>query len=66
MNVFKNIQIKLLAVVSALLLWLFVVGVENYVYVLPTEVGVKVANLSQNVSVATELSKVKVRYRSQN
>ncbi len=64
MNLLKNIHIKLLAVVSALLLWLFVVGVENYVYVFPTELPVKIINLGQNVSVANELAKVKVRYKA--
>jgi len=64
MNIFKNIQIKLLSVLSALLLWVFVVGVENFVYLLPTEQPVKVINLGQNVSVANELSKVKVRYKA--
>lgn len=64
MNLFKNIQIKILAIVSALLLWLFVVAVENYVYLYPTELPVKVINLGQNVSVANELSKVKVRYKA--
>lgn len=64
MNIFKNLQIKILAVVSALLLWLFVVGVENYVYLYPTDLTVKVMNLGQNVSVANELVKAKVRYKS--
>lgn len=66
MNLFKNIQIRILAILSAVLLWMFVVGVENYVYLLPNEVPVKVTNLSQNVSVAKELSKVKIRYRKQD
>lgn len=66
MNLLKNIQIRILAILSALLLWMFVVGVENYVYLLPNEVQVKVTNLSQNVSVAKELSKVKIRYRKQD
>ena len=66
MNLLKNIQIRILAVLSALLLWMFVVGVENYVFLLPSEVQVKVTNLSQNVSVAKELSKVKIRYRKQD
>ena len=66
MGILKNIQIKLLAVVSALLLWLFVVGVENYVYLMPTDLTVKVINLGPNVSIANELSKVKIRYKSQD
>ncbi len=66
MNLFKNIQIRILAILSALLLWMFVVGVENYVFLLPNEVQVKVTNLSQNVSVAKELNKVKIRYRKQD
>ncbi len=66
MNLFKNLQIKLLAIVSALLLWLFVVGVENYVHVLPDKIPVKVINLGQNVSVANEMPAVKVRYKNES
>jgi YbbR domain-containing protein len=64
MKIFKNYHIKLLSILSALLLWFFVVGVENYVYFFPNELPVRVLNLGQNVSVANELLPIKVRYRS--
>jgi len=64
MNLFKKIHLKILAVLCAVFLWLFVVGVENYVNLFPTELPVKVINLGQNVSVANEIGQVKVHYRS--
>lgn len=64
MNILKNIHLKLLALFVALLLWLFVVGVENYVFTSPVELPVRVLNLGQNVSVANEIPKVKIKYRS--
>lgn len=64
MNILKNIHLKLLAFFAALLLWLFVVGVENYVFTSPIEMSVKVLNLGQNVSLANEMFKVKVKYKS--
>lgn len=66
MNIFKNVGIKALAVVSALLLWFFVVGVENYVFLFPDEISVKVENLGQNVSVANALVTAKIRYKNAN
>lgn len=66
MKILKNYHIKLLSIFSALLLWLFVVGVENYVSVLPDALPIKVLNLGQNVSVASEISTVKVKYKTNN
>lgn len=66
MNILKNHHIKLLSVFSALVLWLFVVGVENYVSVLPDPLSVKVVNLGQNVSVANDLPYVRVKYKTNN
>jgi|GEM_PF-3074910 len=65
MNFLKNIPIKVLAVISALLLWFFVVGVENYVYLFPQEIPVRVINLGKNVSVANEISNAKIRYKGE-
>lgn len=65
MNLLKNIPIKILSVISALLLWFFVVGVENYVHVFPQEVPIKVINLGQNVSIANEINSAKVRYKGE-
>lgn len=64
MRIFNNISLKLLSVLAALLLWVFVVGVENYVFALPIEQIVRVSNLGQNVSVANELEKVKIKYKA--
>lgn len=64
MNLLKNPHLKLLAICSALLLWLFVVGVENYVYSTPSELPVRVLNLGQNVSLANELPRVRVKYKN--
>lgn len=64
MKIFNNISLKLLSVLAALLLWVFVVGVENYVFALPIEQIVRVNNLGQNVSVANELEKVKIKYKA--
>jgi YbbR domain-containing protein len=64
MKILNNLSIKLLSVLAALLLWVFVVGVENYVFALPIEQTVKVNNLGQNVSVANEINKVKIKYKT--
>lgn len=64
MKIFNNISLKLLSILAALLLWVFVVGVENYVFALPIEQIVRVNNLGQNVSVANELEKVKIKYKA--
>lgn len=64
MKIFNNLSLKLLSVAAALLLWIFVVGVENYVFALPIEQTVRVNNLGQNVSVANELEKVKIKYKA--
>lgn len=64
MNLLKNPHLKAMAVFSALLLWLFVVGVENYVYSSSADLPVKVVDLGQNVSQANELPKVRVKYKN--
>lgn len=65
MNLLKNIPIKVLSVISALLLWFFVVGVENYVHLFPQPVAIRVVNLGQNVSIANEISQARVRYKGE-
>jgi YbbR domain-containing protein len=66
MTIFNNLHIKFLALLSAIVIWLFVVGVENYVHLFNEELPVKIINLGQNVSVANEISRVKVRYKAPN
>ncbi len=64
MKIFRNMSIKALSLISALVLWFFVVGVENYVYLFPQPLAIKVVNLGQNVSVANEISPAQLRYKS--
>jgi YbbR domain-containing protein len=56
----KNWDLKLLALGAAILLWFFVVGIENTVYLFPEEIEVKVLNLGNNIGLASPLPGVKV------
>lgn len=64
MNIYKYLNIKVLAFLSAIILWFFVVGVENYVFVFPLELEVKVLNLHSDLRVKQKLPTVKVNYKS--
>ena len=56
----NNWYLKLLALLAAILLWFFVVGIENTVYLFPEEIEVKVVNLDKNIGLAAPLPNVKV------
>ncbi len=62
----KNWQIKALAFFSAILLWVFVVGVENNVSIFPQGLEVRVASLSDNLSIIGEKPTVKLRIKAPN
>ncbi len=62
----KNWQLKLLAILTAMLLWLFVAGTENYVFTLNESVPVQVIHLASDLSLANKLSDVTVKYTSVN
>jgi len=55
-----NWQLKLLSLLSAVVLWFFVVGIENTVYLFPESFRVKAHNLSGGVSLAVALPEVKI------
>jgi len=59
-NPLHNWQLKLLSLISAVVLWFFVVGIENTVYLFPETIQVKAHNLGGNVSLATALPEVKI------
>ena len=61
---FKNLQLKILALLSAIVLWFFVVGIENNSYRFPEEVDVHAANLTQELSLASDLGKARLRIRA--
>mgnify|MGYP002621461720 CR=1 FL=1 len=60
MKIFSNIHLKLLALLSAIVLWFIVITVENTIYVFPQELEIDVRNLSTNLSLANELPEVKL------
>ncbi len=52
--------IKLLSLAAAVVLWIFVVGIENSVYKFPEALDIQVINLEKNVSVSSDLPPVNV------
>lgn len=60
----KNWENKLLAVVAALLLWFFVAWTENNVYLMPQPLNVEIENLNEGVSLANDLSQVKLKLKA--
>lgn len=60
---FYNWQIKLLSVLAAVILWFFVVGIDNNIFVFPEPLEIQISNLGSNVSLATALPKVRVYLR---
>jgi YbbR domain-containing protein len=56
----KNWQLKILAVISAIILWLFVVGTENTVSLFPQELDIELVNIDENVGISDTLPKVKI------
>ncbi len=63
MPLLHNLQLKILAVVCAIILWLFVVGIENNTFRFPEELEVHAINVSQGLSVANDLAKAKISIR---
>ena len=60
MKIFSNIHLKLLALLSAIVLWFVVITVENTIYIFPQELEIDVRNLGSNLSLANELPEVKL------
>lgn len=61
---FKNLELKILAIFSAIILWFFVVGIENAAYHFPEDIQVHAINVPENLTLTTELGKAKLRIRA--
>lgn len=60
----KNWEVKILALVAAIVLWFFVVGIENNSYRFPEQIDVHAVNLPQGMSVSNDLGKASLRIRA--
>ena len=56
----KNWRLKILALVSAVILWLFVIGIENTVSLFPREIEVEILNMNESVGISQSLPGIKV------
>lgn len=63
-NFLKNWELKILALLSAIVLWFFVVGIENNSYRFPEEIEIHAVNIPQDMSVSNDLGKAKIRIRA--
>jgi YbbR domain-containing protein len=60
----KNWELKILALLAAVVLWFFVVGIENDSHLFQEEVEIQAINVPQGMSVANYLGKAKIRIRA--
>ncbi len=60
----KNWELKILALLSAIVLWVFVVGIENNSYRFPEELEIHAVNVPKDMSVSNDLGKAKIRIRA--
>jgi YbbR domain-containing protein len=60
----KNWELKILALLAAVVLWFFVVGIENDSHLFQEEVEIQAINVPQGMSVANDLGKAKIRIRA--
>lgn len=58
-----NWELKVLAVLSAMIFWFLVIGTENTFYTFPEEVPVKAFNLADDLVVSGDLSTVSLRLK---
>lgn len=61
-----NWELKVLAVMAAVIFWFLVIGAENTFYTFPEEVSIKAFNLSEEFVVSNELGGVKIRLKVEN
>jgi len=62
----RNWEIKVLAVLAAIIFWFLVVATENTFYTFPEEVPVKAFNVPENLVVAEDLTTVTLRLKIDN
>lgn len=65
-KLFANWEIKVLAVLAAIIFWFLVIATENTFYTFPEEIPVKAFNLPENLVVVEDLGYVKLRLRIAN
>jgi len=61
-----NWELKVLAILSAMVFWFFVVGTENTFYTFPQKVSVKAFNLADNLVVSGKLPVVSLKLKVDN
>jgi len=61
-----NWELKILAVMSAMIFWFLVVGTENTFYTFPEKIPVKAFNLANDLVVSDDLSTVSLRLKIGN
>ncbi len=59
-NIFHNWHLKLLSLLTAIVLWFFVVGSENTVYRFPQSIQIVPTNMSDNLAIAEPLPPITV------
>ncbi len=60
----KNLELKILALLSAIVLWFFVVGIENTVYLFPQDLEIQAQNIPKNLTFTSDFAKAKLRLRA--
>lgn len=63
---FKNIHLKILALVAAMIFWVFVVSLENAFLQFPHEIPIQVFNQSSDLALASVLPGVKLTVRARD
>lgn len=59
-KIFQNLPIKLISLGAAIILWIFVVGIENSVFKFTETLDISLLNLDKNVSVSSSLPPVNI------
>lgn len=59
----KNWELKILALLAAIILWFFVVGIENDSHLFQEEIEIQAINVPQGMSIANDLGTAKIRIR---
>lgn len=63
---FKNLHIKFIALVLAIIFWIFIVSLENTFYNFPSEVPIQVFNQAEGLALTANLGSVKLTLRTQD
>ena len=61
-----HLHLKIFALIAAVALWFFVVGIENTVFRFPQDIEIHAINLPQNLSIASDLGKAKLIVKATN